>query len=431
MWTSRLLNLRLFKVHHVHSSSAPRSGFFGFIRVPPGFGYLGCLLLQFPPAAAAALSDQAASVALSGPDRSLTTALQNVNGMSSVLALVPVLTGKVQNVKMIAARTFPASLVVAGVGGGRVLTKLQISMLLISRSLYHNLVDEFSYHHDEYVNKFSPEMIHIPTGTPERHASSVIINHNPSEAYLVEAWFQTQGQPARVSMQRNNVRRMLCGLLIYIIVRAGEVFIEIQNVATGAWFALLAFQLVSSFCWVVALILLQMNRGQSNPALLLNRLSNPDYRCQVVGLGHHVATALFSFHLECLTTCHMFGGNYDNNTLRTVGGLILISATADLVSTVLIVGLTTWAYPWLGMEMVMVMVKVGSSLEPLRQIEIKHIEPLAGQPGSLPPRKKDIKLPVTVNTTATWNFTKICVGHNVVEGAGKEWVSLDPGIWIG
>jgi hypothetical protein len=110
-----------------------------------------------------------------GPDRSLAAAIQNINGMSAFFSIIPVLTGKTQNIKLIAGRAYPGAMTVAGLGAGRVLTKLQMGLLLTSSNMYQNLVSDFSYHHDEYINKFSPALIHIPTGTPERHSSNVII----------------------------------------------------------------------------------------------------------------------------------------------------------------------------------------------------------------------------------------------------------------
>ncbi|KAF8145254.1 hypothetical protein K438DRAFT_1872386 [Mycena galopus ATCC 62051] len=401
-------------------SSAPANS--QLIRIPIALVYLASLPLL------------CLAKALPGADRSLSAALQNVNGMSSIFSLIPVLTGKVQNMKMIAARTFPGSLAIAGLGGGRVLTKMQLGVLLLSGTLYQNLVDDFSYHHDEYVNRYSPALIHIPTGTPERHSSNIIINHNPSEAYLVETWFQTQGRPAKVHLKQNNNQRLFCGVLIYLVIHGGEMYIEIRNAATGALLPLLVLQIVGFLCWSVALGILQITRGQSSPTMVLNRLGDPHYRClQVVLLGHHVSTAVFSFSLECLQSCHIFHSNYSNRTLQNIGTLILVSAAADLISTVLVVGLTTWAYPWLAMQLFIVIIKVAFSLEPLRQIEIKSIEPLEGsRSAAMPARKEDTRLPLKVNTTEEWQFTEICVGHNVVQGAGgTKWLSADPGIYIG
>ena len=170
----------------------------------------------------------------SGPDRSLAAAVQNINGMSAFFSIIPVLTGKTQNIKLIVARTFPGAMTVAGLGAGRVLTKLQMGLLLISSNMYQNLVSEFSYHHNEYINKFSPPLIHVPTGTPERHSSNVIINHNPAEDYMVETWFQTQGVPALVTLQQTNNQRVFSGLLIYLACYAVavEVYIGTKNIAT-------------------------------------------------------------------------------------------------------------------------------------------------------------------------------------------------------
>jgi hypothetical protein len=48
--------------------------------------------------------------------RTWESAVQNINGMNSILTLLPVLTGKVQNIKLVASRVYPASFVVAGIG---------------------------------------------------------------------------------------------------------------------------------------------------------------------------------------------------------------------------------------------------------------------------------------------------------------------------
>lgn len=139
-----------------------------------------------------------------GRDRDWQSAVQNINGMNSILTLLPVLTGKVQNIKLVASRVFPASFVVAGIGAGRVLSKLQLGILLWSFELYRNTVAELSYAHDEYVNRFMPKLRHIPSGTAERHTTSLIVNHNPAEAYMVEAWFQARGRPSTVRLRQNN-----------------------------------------------------------------------------------------------------------------------------------------------------------------------------------------------------------------------------------
>ncbi|KAJ7614272.1 hypothetical protein DFH06DRAFT_1241400 [Mycena polygramma] len=210
-------------------------------------------------------------------------------------------------------------------------------------------------------------------------------------------------------------------------------YIEIRNAATGTQIPLLVLQIMGFLCWSTALIILQITRGQSSPTMVLNHLGHPHYRCmQVVVLGHHVSTALFSFSLDCLQSCHIFHGDYSSHTLQKIGALIIVGAIADLISTVFVVGLTTWAYPWLGMQLVIIIIKVSFSVEPLRQIEIKGIEPLEGSRSIvMPARKEDIRLPLKVNTVQQWEFTDICVGHNVVQGEGRKWVSADPGIYIG
>ncbi|GBE77770.1 hypothetical protein SCP_0106520 [Sparassis crispa] len=195
--------------------------------------------------------------AQSGSDsRSFAAAVQNINGMSSIFSLIPVLTGKVQNIKLIAARTFPGSLALAGLGAGRVLTKLQVGMLLFSCELYRNVVGEFSYRHNEYVNVFSPSLIHIPTGTPERHASNVIINHNPSEDCMVEAWFQTQGRPAQVELYQTGNERTFLGMLVYMLIYSMETFLGLRTAATRTRLVLIGMQATAALSWMCAVCIL-------------------------------------------------------------------------------------------------------------------------------------------------------------------------------
>lgn len=199
--------------------------------------------------------------------------------MNFVLALLPVLTGKVQNVKMVASRIYPASLVLAGIGAGRVLSKLQIGLLLCSFNLYRNTVSELTYPHDEYVNKFAPVQQHVPTATPERHSSGKIINHNLSETYLVEAWFRAQGQPSTIELKQNNYVRMAVGFTIYLIIYAAETYLGVQNAATDTQLAFVIFQAVCVVMWLSAVTVLQVRRGQGSRFVRLNSLDSSEYRC--------------------------------------------------------------------------------------------------------------------------------------------------------
>ncbi|OQU98293.1 hypothetical protein CLAIMM_04099 [Cladophialophora immunda] len=318
------------------------------------------------------------------------SAVQNINGMNSILTLLPVLTGKVQNVKLIASRSLPASFVVAGIGAGRVLSKLQLGILLWSFELYRNTVAELSYAHDEYMNRFMPKLRHIPSGTAERHTTSLIINHNPAEAYMVEAWFQARGRASTVQLRQNNYVRLLVGSVIYLALYSGETFLAVQNGAEGTGRLLTVVQTVCVCLWLGAVVMTQVARGQGKSEVQLNRLGSPEYRClQIPTAGEHVTCAILSFHLHNLSGFQVYRANYEQPILRVAGGLILISGVLDLVSTVLIVGLTAWAYPWIGLEVAIILAKVVFCLEPTREIEIASVDaggsaPVQGGPDPLP-----------------------------------------------
>jgi len=366
----------------------------------------------------------------SGPDRSLAAAVQNINGMSSLFSIIPVLTGKTQNIKLIAARAFPGAMAVAGLGAGRVLTKLQMGLLLMSSNMYQNLVSEFSYHHDEYVNRFSPALLHIPTGTPERHSSNVIINHNPAEDYMVETWFQTQGVPALVTLRQTNNQRLFFGLLIYLTCYAIEVYIGTKNVATAAGVAFVIVQSIGAVFWMAAVITIQLNRGQGAPTMELNCLGTPTFRCfQLITSGRHVQSTVISMHLNNLQAFQVFDGKYENQTLKMVGSLLLVSGCADILGTILVVGLNRWAYGWLGWQVLIIFTKVGFSLEPLRQISIKNVLPMNG--GST--ITAQTRLPLMIITTPGYSFVEVGIRGNIVEEVGttKRWQSHSPGVYIG
>jgi hypothetical protein len=366
----------------------------------------------------------------SGPNRSLAAAIQNINGMSALFSIIPVLTGKTQNIKLIAARAFPGAMTVAGLGAGRVLTKLQMGLLLSSSNMYQNLVSEFSYHHDEYINKFSPALIHVPTGTPERHSSNVIINHNPAEDYMVETWFQMQGVPAVVTLRQTNNQRLFFGLLIYLSLFAVEVYIGTKNVATDTGVAFVIVQITGAVFWMAAVITIQLYRGQGTPAMKLNCIDMPTFRCfQLVTLGRHVQSTVLSMHLHNLQTFQVFGGKYDNRTLKMAGSLLLVSGCADMLGTILVVGLNRWAYVWLGWQVLILFTKVGFSLEPLRQISIKDIYPINS--GSAVTAKT--RLPLVIITVPEYSFVEVGIQGNIVEevGAAKRWQSHSPGVYIG
>jgi hypothetical protein len=367
-----------------------------------------------------------------GDARNWQSAVQNINGMNSILTLLPVLTGKVQNVKLVASRVFPASFVVAGIGAGRVLSKLQLGILLWSFELYRNTVAELSYAHDEYVNRFMPRLRHVPTGTAERHATSLIVNHNPAEAYMVEAWFRTGGRPSRVRLKQNNYTRLLVGSLVYVSLYSAETFLAVQNAATGTGRLLTVVQTVCVCLWLGAVITVQVARGQGKAELQLNRTGSPEYRClQPAAAGEHVVCEVLSFHLNNLAGFQLYGARYEQPVLRLAGGMILVSGILDVVSTVLIVGLTAWAYPWIGLEVVIILVKVVFCLEPTREIEIASVA-IDGPQHTNPTDEPD-PLPLKIQLGDNLTCQSVTTDHNVVheQAANLDWTSTTAGLWIG
>ncbi|KAL7283411.1 hypothetical protein ACG7TL_002841 [Trametes sanguinea] len=391
------------------------------------------------------------AIAQDGDARSLASALQNINGMSSILSLIPVLSGKAQNVKAIGARTFPCSLVVSGLGAGRVLSKLQMGVMLLSADLYRNLVGELSYYHHEYVNVFSPSLIHVPTGTPERHSSNTIVNHNITEDYMVEAWFRTQGQPARVELSQRNGRRVFCGALVYLGMYALETFLCVQNAATGTALPLIILQTVSGVCWLSAVCVLQARRRLDKRYIYLNRGASMEYRCfQLITSGKHVQSAVLSTHLSNVRDFNLFNSEYESKTLQAVGAAMIVSGIIDIFATVLVVGLSNWAYGWLALQLTLVAGKVFFSLEPMRRIPIVETKPLVDGISTLPQPAVDVhggsplasrasanfdnaRLPILIETDPAYLFTDVCVaGNSVLQTATSiRWRSHTPGVYIG
>lgn len=359
------------------------------------------------------------------------SAVQNINGMNSILTLLPVLTGKMQNVKLIASRIFPASFVMAGIGAGRVLSKLQLGILLWSFDLYRSTVGELSYAHDEYVNNFMPKLQHVPSGTPERHATSLIVNHNPAEAYMVEVWFRARGCPSTIRLKQNNYTRLLVGSVIYLVLYSTETFLSVQNGADGTGRLLIIVQTICVCLWLAPVIMTQIARGQGKAEVELNRIGSSEYRClQIPSSGDHVASEVFSFHLNNLNGFQLYQANYEQPMLRVAGGMILLSGFLDIVSTILIVGLTNWAYAWIAFELVIILAKVVFCLEPIREIEIASVAIEAGENQFwLGP---DI-LPLKIVFVDRFLCDKVTTDYNIVRDTHtcSEWRSTTTGSWIG
>jgi len=366
-------------------------------------------------------------------DRDWQSAVQNINGMNSILTLLPVLTGKMQNVKLVASRIFPASFVMAGIGAGRVLSKLQLGILLWSFELYRSTVGELSYAHDEYINKFMPKLQHVPTGTPERHTTSLIVNHNMAEIYMVEAWFQARGCPSIVRLKQNNNTRLFVGSVIYLALYSTETFLAVQNGAEGTQRLLIIVQSITVGLWLVPVIMTQIARGQGKAEVDLNRIGSPEYRClQMPTSGEHVVSELFSFHLNNLSGFHLYQSKYEQPMLRVAGGMILLSGFLDVVSTILIVGLTNWAYAWIGFELVIILAKVIFCLEPVREIEIASV--VIDATSSNQPEPGPDMLPLKIQFGDGFVSKRVTTDYNCVYNVSNpsvEYRSTTAGLWIG
>ncbi|KAI0807563.1 hypothetical protein C8Q74DRAFT_73516 [Fomes fomentarius] len=281
-------------------------------------------------------------------------------------------------------------------------------------------------------------------GTQERHSSNVIVNHNPTEDYMVEAWFQTQGLPAKVELKQNGNQRLLCGMTIYLILYAFETFINFQNAATGAGVPLVALQIISAVFWAVPICVLHVARGQGKRFINLNRLATAEYRCfQLVVSGKNVHAAMLSTHLNNVRDYNLFHSKYESKRLKAVGGAMVFSGIVDIFTTVLIVGLNAWAYGWLGLQVLFIIVKVVFSLEPIRRIPIVDVQPLVGDTldqgpplpatSSLQGRNAKTRLPIIIECSPEYAFREVCVTHNVVFEHSEEtyWHSRTPGLFIG
>ena len=332
-------------------------------------------------------------------------------------------------------RTYPVSFVVAGIGAGRVSSKLQLGILLWSLELYRNTVAELSYAHQEYINNFMPKLQHIPTRTAERYSTNTIINHNPAEAYMVEACFQTQGRPCTVKLKQNNYMRICVGFVVYIMLFSVETFLAVKNAADGTGLLLIIVQTVCVGTWLSAVTMIQFIQGQGNPEVRVNRTESIDYRClRIPTAGEYVICEPLSFHLDNLYAFQMYTAGFEQPRLAAAGLLILISGILDVVSTVLIIGFTSWAYLWIGLEVIIIAVKVIFCLEPTREIEIASI--IIKQPSSQtikrgPPSPQ--RFPLRVELGTGLECRSVTTEYNMIRDAhtGLDWRSTRAGLWIG
>ncbi|KAH8923880.1 hypothetical protein BT69DRAFT_1333484 [Atractiella rhizophila] len=376
---------------------------------------------------------------MSGTDRSLATALKNINGISSLLSLVPILTGKTQNVKMVASRILPVTLIFGGVGAGRCLAKLQLGVMLCNLELYRNIVADFTYAHDEYVNRYSPVFSHVASATPERHSGSQYVNHNPSEDYLVEASFQGKGQfPNVVELSQTNTQRALGGFLIFLPIYALEVVISLFCAAEGTNVALAVALGLAMILWIAGIAILHFTRGMGLRSLQLNGRGDAWRHLQVVTLGHNVKSTPLSFNTEYATTFNLFEAKYDRKAIRIAGICILLSGAIDGLSTILVLGLNIWSYPWLALQIAILIVKVGISLEPLRRIRIAKVSTVVEVTTD---PNRGTWLPIQVCNFGTLNgstfscegcFTKrTVITEELLGGTTRTWESKTAGISVG
>jgi hypothetical protein len=134
-------------------------------------------------------------------------------------------------------------------------------------------------------------------------------------------------------------------------------------------------------------------------------------------------------NLKNLQDFRLFGSNYENRTLKMVGILLIVGGCADILVTILVVGLNLWAYGWLTFEVLIIFVKVVFSLEPLRQISIKSIRPMDGKVAA----SAKTSVPLMITTAPEYSFIEVGIQRNIVEEVGtpEKWYSCSPGVYIG
>lgn len=368
-------------------------------------------------------------------DRTWQHAVQNINGMTTILALIPVQTGKNQNVKLAGSRIFPASHVLAGVGAGRVLAKVQLGVLLWSFQLYRNTIGEALTPHEEYINSYAPKLNHFATATPERHTKGAIESHNIAENYMVEAWFRAQGTPAEAYLDHNSHGRAIIGLIVYIGLYAAETYIAARNAAVGTANAFVTLQVISAFIWVAGSTILHFSKSQGMEKIGLNNIESPDYRCFTMPIyGDNVKSEAFGFDYFNVYHYKLFPRGYEHFPIRIAGSLVAFSGLLDLISTILLVGFTYWAYPWLGIEIVIIFAKVLFCLEPLRHTEIAKVVAQGGFDSDLIDQEGTVKkLPLTIPMAWPYLCNSVTTDYNIVEDATTHaiWRSTTAGSWIG
>ena len=88
--------------------------------------------------------------------------------------------------------------------------------------------------------------------------------------------------------------------------------------------------------------------------------------------------------------------------LKLAGIFVILSAILDVLSTILIVGKTTWAYYWIGIELAVILVKVGCYLEALRFTEIRKTHANATDMMTQTPDSTALRLPLVIHLADPW-----------------------------
>ncbi|KAK4949704.1 hypothetical protein LTR10_011545 [Elasticomyces elasticus] len=177
--------------------------------------------------------------------------------------------------------------------------------------------------------------------------------------------------------------------------------------------------------------MIQTARGQGKAEVQLNRTGSSEYRClQMPTAGENVTCEVLSFHLNNLNGFQLYGGRYEQAILRIAGALILVGGVLDVVSTVLIVGLTAWAYPWIGIEVIIIVTKVIFCLEPIREIEIARV---AVDTDGLDQQRGPDPLPLKIQLGGGFICQKVTTDYNIVREPNtcRDWRSTTAGLWVG
>jgi len=224
-----------------------------------------------------------------------------------------------------------------------------------------------------------------------------------------------------VDLRQDNNIRIVVAILIYLPLFAGETYLSVQNAAIGCATIFIVVQAVSAAFWLAATWIFQNKKGQGNPKVYLNDINSPEYRCfRIPVLGKHVLPSIMSFHLENLEKFQLYGSNWETLMLKLAGIFVILSAILDVLSTILIVGKTTWAYYWIGIELAVILVKVGCCLEPLRFTEIRKTHTNATEMMTQTPDSTALRLPLDIHLADPWRCQMVATSHNIFENQPPE-----------